>query len=86
MRPDEGPPKSVRVDDTGALEYITDTLLGEIMITLASITREQLVAALKSHNELGCRVGDALCKLGFATQDEVHRGLELQVAARKRNG
>jgi len=47
----------------------------DILLRLGIISRDQLEEARKMARETGCKVGDALVRLGYATGDEVMRAI-----------
>lgn len=53
--------------------------LGEILIQSGSITVEQLERALKYQTQNGCLVGEALIRLGFASEETVTNALAKQM-------
>jgi type II secretion system protein E len=59
--------------------FTTHTQLGQILLSKGLITEEQLDAGLREHYKNGDRLGAALVKLGFVTEDVVQRALAEQL-------
>ena len=63
---------------TGGFESMavgTRQLLGQIMKGMGLVTEDQIRAALALKPKVGLRIGEALAKLGFVTQEEVLQAL-----------
>jgi general secretion pathway protein E len=59
--------------------FTTHTQIGQILVSQGKLTEEQLEAGLREHYKNGDRVGIALTKLGFVTEDDVQRALADQL-------
>jgi len=59
-------------------KVIQDRLLGEILVRLKCITREECEKGLQAQRATGLRIGEMLVQLGHATWDEVDRALDVQ--------
>jgi general secretion pathway protein E len=59
--------------------FTTLTQIGQILLSQGKVTEEQLDAALREHYKNGDRVGTALVKLGYVTEDDVQRALADQL-------
>lgn len=53
--------------------------LGELLLHLGLVTREQLAAALAYHSRWHCRLGEALVHLRLLTAEQVQRALSSQL-------
>jgi hypothetical protein len=60
------------------LEIMSDSLLGQVLIRIGAIRREQLEQALKIQRAAGIRIGEALVELGATTWEVVEKAVELQ--------
>jgi len=58
-------------------------VLGEVLIRLGTITREQLEKALQVQRAASVHVGEALVETGAATWDQIRKGLEVQRQLRR---
>ncbi len=68
------------------LNVLNDMMLGEEMIRMGSITREQLKKALGVQNAAGIRIGEALVQIGAASWAQVAEGVEMQERHRDQGG
>ena len=68
------------------LNVLNDMMLGEEMIRMGTITREQLKKALGVQNAAGIRIGQALVEIGAATWDQVAEGVRMQERHRDQGG
>jgi hypothetical protein len=68
------------------LNVLNDMMLGEEMIRMGTITREQLKKALGVQNAAGIRIGQALVEIGAATWDQVAEGVRMQELHRDQGG
>jgi hypothetical protein len=60
------------------LKLVGEAMLGEILIERNVITRRQLERALEVQKQTGCRIGEALVKLGATTIDQIDQALRIQ--------
>jgi hypothetical protein len=67
----------------GFVQSMHAQVLGEILIRLGSITREQLTAALQLQRAANVHVGEALVEAGAATWDQIKKALEVQRQLRR---
>jgi len=68
------------------LNVLNDMMLGEEMIRMGTITREELQEALAIQNAAGIRIGEALVESGHATWDQVAEGVKMQERHRDQGG
>lgn len=68
------------------LNVLNDMMLGEEMIRMGTITREDLKRALGVQNAAGIRIGEALVEIGAATWDQVAEGVRMQERHRDQGG
>ena len=80
----EGPPISAFGSDH--LNVLNDMMLGEEMIRMGTITREQLLKALDVQSAAGIRIGEALVEIGAASWDQVAEGVRMQERHRDQGG
>ncbi|MFQ6079744.1 MAG: GspE/PulE family protein, partial [Thermodesulfobacteriota bacterium] len=60
-------------------QEMRDKPLGEILLQISNLERNQLEEGLKALEERGGRLGDILVKLGYITESQVLYGLSLQM-------
>jgi general secretion pathway protein E len=60
-------------------QEMKDKPLGEILLQISTLERNQLEEGLKALEERGGRLGDILVKLGYVTESQVLYGLSLQM-------
>jgi hypothetical protein len=60
------------------LEIMSDSMLGQVLIRIGAITREQLERALKVQRAAGIRIGEALVEIGATNWEAVEKAVELQ--------
>ncbi len=60
-------------------QELRDKPLGEILLHISALEREQLEEGLKLQEEKGGRIGEILVKLGYVTESQVLYGLSLQM-------
>ncbi|MBI4425265.1 MAG: Flp pilus assembly complex ATPase component TadA, partial [Elusimicrobia bacterium] len=53
--------------------------IGDILVQGGVITQEQLQQALKTQKQAGCLLGEAIVKLGFATEEAIAIGISKQI-------
>jgi hypothetical protein len=58
-------------------------VLGEVLIRLGSITRDQLERGLQVQRAANLHIGEALVESGAASWDQVKKGLEVQRRLRR---
>ncbi len=82
-----------QLEEALALQKLTDQRVGEVLITLGYVTREELQAALLEEMGLAGdgptpvpRLGEMLVKLHHATREQVDRALEVQRRSGQRLG
>ncbi len=61
---------------------LRDKPLGEILLQISVLERDQLEEGLKIQEDKGGRLGDILVKLGYVTESQVLYGLSLQMGLR----
>lgn len=66
------------VSETEARE-LRDRPLGEILLKISALERDQLEEGLKTQQEKGGRLGDTLVELGYLTESQILYGLSLQM-------
>ena len=85
----EARPAQVRGDlrlsgkQRGFVQSINAQVLGEVLIRLGSITREQLERALQLQRAANVHVGEALVETGAASWDQIKKALEVQRQLRR---
>lgn len=67
----------------GFVQSMHAQVLGEVLIRLGTITREQLERALQVQRAASVHVGEALVETGAASWDQVRKGLEVQKQLRR---
>ena len=67
----------------GFVQSMHAQVLGEVLIRLGTITREQLEHALQVQRAASVHIGEALVETGAATWDQVRKGLEVQRQLRR---
>jgi len=65
------------------LQSINSQVLGEVLVRLGSITREQLERALQLQRAAGVHIGQALVESRATTWDQIKRALEVQRQLRR---
>ncbi len=61
------------------LRHVSTPLrLGELLVTMGEITREQLEKALKNQKLSGKKIGEVLVESGYLQPEQISRGLKLQ--------
>jgi hypothetical protein len=65
------------------LQSMNAQVLGEVLIRLGSITREQLAHALTVQRAASIHIGEAVVETGAATWDQVKKALEVQRQLRR---
>ena len=65
------------------LQSINSQVLGEVLVRLGSITREQLEGALRIQRAAGVHIGQALVESKAATWEQIKRALEVQRQLRR---
>jgi hypothetical protein len=68
----------------GFVQSMHAQVLGEVLIRLGTITREQLERALQVQRAASLHIGEALVETGAATWDQIRKGLEVQKQLRRR--
>lgn len=63
-------------------EGVNDILLGEALLRRGWINPEELLAALRFHEERKIRIGSALIQLGYSTREQVQQALSWQTEMR----
>ncbi|MCZ6597695.1 MAG: hypothetical protein O7B99_08665 [Planctomycetota bacterium] len=74
------------VQTAKAFELLGDKLVGEILVELGSVTREQIFEGLALARTEQLRIGEALIKLGHAKSEHVESALKIQAKLRKAAG
>jgi hypothetical protein len=67
----------------GYVRSMHTQVLGEVLIRLGTITREQLERALQVQRAASVHIGEALVETGAATWDQIRKGLEVQKQLRR---
>jgi hypothetical protein len=67
----------------GFVQSMHSQVLGEVLIRLGTVTREQLEHALRVQHAANLHIGEALVETGVATWDQIKRGLEVQRQLRR---
>jgi hypothetical protein len=67
----------------GFVQSMHSQVLGEVLIRLGSITREQLERALQLQRAANVHIGEALVQSGAVTWDQIKRALEVQRQLRR---
>jgi hypothetical protein len=67
----------------GFVRSMQAQVLGEVLIRLGTITREQLERALQVQRAASVHIGEALVETGAATWDQIRKGLEVQRQLRR---
>jgi hypothetical protein len=67
----------------GFVQSMHAQVLGEVLIRLGTITREQLERALQVQRAASVHIGEALVETGAATWEQVRKGLEVQRQLRR---
>jgi len=67
----------------GFVQSMHAQVLGEVLIRLGTITREQLERALQVQRAASVHIGEALVETGAATWDQIKKGLEVQRQLRR---
>lgn len=67
----------------GFVQSMHSQVLGEVLIRLGSITREQLERALHLQRAANVHIGEALVESGAVTWDQIKRALEVQRQLRR---
>jgi hypothetical protein len=65
------------------LQSMNAQVLGEVLIRLGSITRQQLERALQVQRAASVHIGEALVETGAASWDQVKKGLDVQRQLRR---
>lgn len=84
-----GPHESTRSDlhmtakQRGIVKSIHSQVLGEVLVRLGSISREQLDRALQVQRAANIHIGEALVEGGAASWDQIKRGLDIQKQLRR---
>jgi hypothetical protein len=65
------------------MQSMQGQVLGEVLIRLGSVSREQLARALQVQRAANIHVGEALVETGAATWDQIKKGLEVQRKLRR---
>ena len=89
-RPTPTPPQShtslemqLSAKQRGFVRSMHAQVLGEVLIRLGTITREQLERALQVQRAASVHIGEALVETGAATWDQIRKGLEVQKQLRR---
>jgi hypothetical protein len=67
----------------GFVQSMHAQVLGEVLIRLGTITREQLERALQVQRAASVHIGEALVEIGVASWDQIRKGLEVQKQLRR---
>ncbi len=67
----------------GFVQSMHAQVLGEVLIRLGTITREQLERALQVQRAASVHVGEALVETGAASWEQIRKGLEVQKQLRR---
>jgi len=65
------------------LQSMNAQVLGEVLIRLGSITREQLAQALSVQRAAGIHIGEALVETGAASWEQIKKALDVQRQLRR---
>ena len=52
--------------------------LGDLLVTMSQISKEQLTEAIEKQKETGARLGDVLVKMGIITDEEILKALSMK--------
>jgi len=94
VRPEPARPEPVRASQASLETHLSPTqrgfvrsmhaqVLGEVLIRLGTITREQLERALQVQRAASVHIGEALVETGAANWDQIRKGLEVQKKLRR---
>ncbi len=68
-----------RMTDLGIM---SDMLLGEVLLRLGYVSREQLQRGLRMQRASGTRIGEALVEIGAVDWDQIREGVRIQTLHR----
>jgi hypothetical protein len=67
----------------GFVQSMHNQVLGEVLIRLGTITREQLERAMQVQRAASVHIGEALVETGAASWEQIRKGLEVQKQLRR---